>query len=368
MKLTADVQAVLDGGRTWGVQQADAVSFLRVLPADSVNMMIGSPPYCDARDYLEDGKNLNVARDCLAWVEWMLEVTEAAARACVGPIFWVAAGVTRDRNYWPACEGLLWEWFKRGGSHQLYRPCAWTRSGIPGSGGDDYLRADWEYVLCFKRPGKLPWSDNTAMGHPPKYAPGGEMSHRIVDGTRKNSFGIRTDVPVGSRTHGKKRTNETYRAVKTRLGRNMANGIPGSTKVSVVGKKHTKRTVTEDGDVMEEQFYEPPVIANPGNVINIPVGGLMLGSDLAHVNEAPFPEKLAAFFVRSFCAPGALCCDPFSGSGTTLKVALAHGRRFVGCDLRESQVNLSKRRAQEAVPWVKDDSIPGEPLPLFPEM
>ena len=29
------------------------------------------------------------------------------------------------------------------------------------------------------REGKLPWSDNTACGHPPKWAPGGEMSHRL---------------------------------------------------------------------------------------------------------------------------------------------------------------------------------------------
>ena len=60
-------------------------------------------------------------------------------------------------------------------------------------------------------------------------------------------------------------------------------------------------------------------------------------------------------------------CDPYSGSGTTLKAALTYGRRFVGSDLRESQVILSKRRAQEVTPWVKDESIPGPPLPLFDE-
>jgi DNA modification methylase len=41
-------------------------------------------------------------------------------------------------------------------------------------------------------------------------------------------------------------------------------------------------------------------------------------------------------------------CDPFSGSGTTAKVALALGRRFRGCDVREEAVLLSKQRAIEA--------------------
>ena len=90
--------------------------------------------------------------------------------------------------------------------------------------------------------------------------------------------------------------------------------------------------------------YRPPDIANPGNVIHCKVGGGNMGDKLCHENEAPFPESLAEFFVRSFCRPGGLVCDPFSGSGTTGAVSVRHGRRFVGCDVREDQVELSRRR------------------------
>lgn len=69
-----------------------------------------------------------------------------------------------------------------------------------------------------------------------------------------------------------------------------------------------------------------------------------MGDKLCHKNEAPFPEALAEFFVRSFCPPGGIACDPFSGSGTTGAMAVRHHRRFVGCDLRRSQVELSRRR------------------------
>lgn len=75
-----------------------------------------------------------------------------------------------------------------------------------------------------------------------------------------------------------------------------------------------------------------------------------MGSDLAHQNEAPYPEWLAEFFVLSFCSPGGVVCDPFVGSGTTAAVAVAHCRKFVGCDLRQSQVELAKQRVGQVTP------------------
>ncbi len=69
-----------------------------------------------------------------------------------------------------------------------------------------------------------------------------------------------------------------------------------------------------------------------------------MGHALAHENEAPFPEKLADFFIRSFCPPGGFVLDPFSGSGTTVAAALKAGRHGIGMDIRASQVELGNRR------------------------
>lgn len=272
------------------------------------DLTFGSPPYCDARTY-----GIDAQRGCVAWVEWMLQVLTELQRVTRGPVVINAAGVTRDRNYWPACEGLMWEWWKRGGECQLYRPCFWHRVGIPGSGGKDWFRADVEYVMCFKRPGRLPWSDNTAMGHPPKWAPGGEMSHRLSNGER-----VARDAWGGSGGIGR--------------GRN----VEGRHK-----KRHAKSNARGES---VEQIYTPPILANPGNLVHIKVGGGLLGNKLAHENEAPFPEALAEWFIRSLCPPGGRVLDPFSGSGTTACVAHRLGREGFGTDLRISQLELSRRR------------------------
>ena len=79
-------------------------------------------------------------------------------------------------------------------------------------------------------------------------------------------------------------------------------------------------------------------------MIHRQVGGGFMGSKLAHENEAPFPESLAEFFVLSFCPPGGWCLDPFSGSGTTSAVCRRFGRNCVGIDIRQSQIELSRRR------------------------
>jgi adenine-specific DNA-methyltransferase len=251
----------------------------------SVDLVLGSPPYCDARTY-----GIDAQRGCREWVDWMLDVTTEAARVSRGLVLWVCAGVTRDHLYWPAPEMLLAEWWKWGG--QCWRPVFWHRVGIPGSGGKQWFRADVEYVLAMKgAPGPIPWADNVAMGEPPKYGPGGAMSHRLTNG--------------GRRTHNPGRRSE--------------------------GKT-------------ENQTYIPPEKANPGNLVHTVVGGGHIGDWEAHENEAPYPEKLVEWFIRSCCPPGGRVCDPFSGSGTTVVEAVRLGRHGIGFDLRDSQVQLGRAR------------------------
>ena len=337
---------------TWTVEHADCLDFLRSLPADSVDLVLGSPPYEQARLYLEGGVNLGVARKTEAWVSWMVDVFQAAQQACRGLVAFVVAGQTKNYR-WSAGPALLAADLHRAGFN-LRNPPIFSRVGIPGSGGPDWLRGDYEWIICTSRPGKLPWSDNTAAGHPPKWTLGGEMSNRSVDGSRKNAHGVDTSRPIGTRPGGDKgkkgqSEKETYRAKLRTKGGSPKDGLceKGQERFGK-GRRITSGHV--NGDTPNDDTYDPPVLANPGNIIHLNVGGGVMGSKLCHENEAPFPEKLAEFFVRSFCPPGGLVVDPYSGSGTTGAVSVRNGRRFAGCDLRQSQVDLSRRRISGETP------------------
>ena len=90
--------------------------------------------------------------------------------------------------------------------------------------------------------------------------------------------------------------------------------------------------------------YPENAVTRPRDVLRATVGGGHLGSRLAHENEAPFPERLVEPLILALCPPDGTVLDPFCGSGTTLAVALRHGRHAIGVDVRSSQVELTKKR------------------------
>lgn len=103
--------------------------------------------------------------------------------------------------------------------------------------------------------------------------------------------------------------------------------------------------------------YPQNKLAQPRDVFKVTVGGGHLGSKLAHENEAPYPEKLVLPFVLTLTDPGDTVLDPFGGSGTTLAVALMHGRKVIGIDNRSSQIQLMRDRVKEARQRIKDGNI-----------
>jgi site-specific DNA-methyltransferase (adenine-specific) len=255
------------------VRQADACD-LSFLSSKSVDLVLGSPPYCDARTY-----GINAQRKLQQWVGWMVQVTLEALRVSRGPVVWVVNGVVRKGEYWPAAEELLCAVRSAGG--YLERPLIWHKNSPPNR--KDWWVNDWEFVVCIKHePGSVPYFDWRSVAKPPKYKAGGAFRQRQRNGRR-----------------------------------NRGNNYPQN------------------------------ALARPRDVLRACVGGGQMGSKLAHENEAPFPESLIEQILPVLCPPQGTVLDPFCGSGTTAAVAKRLGRGYVACDLRESQVELTKRRLKE---------------------
>jgi site-specific DNA-methyltransferase (adenine-specific) len=328
----------------------DCLEWLRSRPDNSVDLIFGSPPYEAARTY---GIDFKISGQ--DWVDWMVERWVEFDRVCRGLVAMVVEGQTR-KFQWSAVPALLMADLHRKGI-KLRKPPAFQRVGIPGSGGPDWLRNDYEFIVCSTR-GKLPWSDNTAMGHPPKWAPGGEMSYRNSNGTRRNQWGHSGGGDAGARKADGERTSQERPSHEVTTNRD-AYGFTPHVEPSETQRKNGKKRIqhADDGtvkgghrrDIPEQSTYAPPVLANPGNVIACKVGGGVMGDRLCHENEAPFPEAMAEFFVKSFCPPGGTVLDPYSGSGTTAAVALLNDRSAIGIDVRPEQIELARRRIRGQV-------------------
>lgn len=68
---------------------------------------------------------------------------------------------------------------------------------------------------------------------------------------------------------------------------------------------------------------------------------------VAFKHPAIFPEKLAADHIVSWSNEGDVVFDPMCGSGTTVKMAHALGRRYIGCDVSEDYISIARERIQK---------------------
>lgn len=291
----------------------DCLEWLQAQSDDSIDLIIGSPPYEDARTY-----GIDFSLKGQDWVDWMVKLWVEFDRVCKGLVCMVVEGKTRDFQ-WSATPALLMADLHRAGI-KLRKPPIYQRDGIPGSGGPDWLKNKYEFIVCSSK-GKLPWSNNTVCGHVPRFKPGGEFSYRIKDGDRVNLKKLMKEKGLNQRE--------------------------AAAELNLV----TRHTTSDhkDDDIVTQKTYVPPEKANPGNIIDCgAVGGGHLGSKKAHENEAPFPEKIPNFFIKSFCPKDGIVLDPFSGSGSTAACATILRREFVAIDIRKSQIELTQKRLREA--------------------
>lgn len=89
---------------------------------------------------------------------------------------------------------------------------------------------------------------------------------------------------------------------------------------------------------------------NPGNVWE--VDRVAFGSTNQSSHVAVYPEEITERIIRACSPPGGLILDPFSGSGTTPKVARSLDRRWIGVEVveeyaRESLVRLGYQQPSE---------------------
>lgn len=302
----------------------DYLDVVSQIQDNSIDLVFGSPPYEDCRTYGIDFKLKG--QD---WVDWMVEVVRESARISKGLVAFVVQGRTRKFK-WSCTPALLIADLHRAGFN-VRRPIIFQRYGVPGSGGREWLKCNHEYVVCVSKPGPLPWSDNTACGHIPKYGPGGPCCNRKKDGSRINQWG-----GTGKQTNRRKD------------GQTVNTTTPSHIFIEIIPQSKTGHGRGINGLLQTGKPYNPPTLCNPGDVVSLgAMGKGHMGSQFAHENEAPFPEKLAEFFIKSFCPPGGVVLDPFAGSGTSASVAKQNGRGYINVDIRQSQIELTQRRLEE---------------------
>jgi len=105
--------------------------------------------------------------------------------------------------------------------------------------------------------------------------------------------------------------------------------------------KNTNRL--KNGKLQETTDIKPvPEFSPRNNIWHYNVGKGFNSSDKeSHEHPAIFPEKLAEDHILSWSNEGDIILDPFSGSGTTCKMAKKNNRKYIGIEISEEYCKLS---------------------------
>lgn len=78
-------------------------------------------------------------------------------------------------------------------------------------------------------------------------------------------------------------------------------------------------------------------------------GGNNTTKDDVFAHPAVFPEKLADDHIISWSNPGDVVFDPFTGSGTTGKMALINNRKFIGIEISKEYCDIAEARIRKEI-------------------
>jgi site-specific DNA-methyltransferase (adenine-specific) len=123
---------------------------------------------------------------------------------------------------------------------------------------------------------------------------------------------------------------ETFNPLKTKTARSGEEMLVANKKADGVNKKvkgclNSEKTLT--------------------NIWEYAVGlGGSTNDKIAFKHPAIFPEKLVRDHIISWTNEGDIVLDPFSGSGTTCKVAKLLHRHYIGFEISKEYIEISKQR------------------------
>ena len=106
--------------------------------------------------------------------------------------------------------------------------------------------------------------------------------------------------------------------------------------------KNTNRL--KSGELKETTDIKPvPDFSPRNNIWKYNIGKGFNSSDKeSHQHPAIFPEQLAEDHILSWSNEGDIVLDPFSGSGTTCKMAKKNKRNYIGIDISEEYCKLAE--------------------------
>lgn len=318
---------------------------LTLVPDQSVQCVVTSPPYYGLRDYGVDGQigleptpaeyvaemvavfreiRRVLAGDGVLWLNLgdsyasQGGMTGVGPNATVGSTLRQSEGRTRPASVLAPKNllGIPWRvaFALQDDGWTLRNDIIWNKPNAMPESVTDRLSTRYEHMFLFSKSRRY-WFDLDPIREPLAYPDAADGS-RVFGGSNK---GEHHRTGPGS---SQRRTGNVYGA--------KPDAITGDTGRD--GRRF-------GGNATSTLGGGPPASGrNPGDVWTIPT------SPYPGAHFACFPPELARRCIIAGCPEGGTVLDPFAGSGTTLKVARSLGRKSIGIELNPDYLDIIRDR------------------------
>lgn len=321
--------------------QGDSLDVLKSISDESVDCCITSPPYWQKRQYENGGIGLEASYgeyitnlfDIIKEVKRVLKPTGA---------FWLNVG---DSYCNKSLAGIPWRIALRmiDDGWILRNNIIWSKHKGGMNPNKDRFGSVFEDFFFFVKNEKY-YFDADAIRSKPRKAM--VRNGAVVSATGVSGIRYRRQIEL-STSLSESEKGEALRSLDNVLERIKRGEISDFRMVI----RNEQRTTHSDSiklsgrakELKEKGFYflfYNPKGTMPGDVWDI----IPEDTQQRKQHFAPYPEELCVIPIKSTCPTDGVVLDPFSGTGTTMKVAYELGRKSIGIDLSNEYIKLAKER------------------------
>lgn len=263
----------------------------------SVNLVMTSPPYADARKSQYGG----VAPD--QYLDWIKPIAKEIKRVlALDGSFILNLGDITVKGETHLFTFDLPGMFVRELGYSFIDSFIWHKKNPPPGGYPNRFKDAWEFLYHFSLSPKIKFRP-FSVAQPAKE----ETIKRYLRSKENNQQSI---TATGS----------------------------GMTSPSIKMKRRLRNNGSKFGAVDSENLILPGNMAFPSNVL------YMSAETVNQGHSAPYPVEIPIFFIKALTDVGDVVYDPFTGSGTTGEAALRLDRKFIGSEILAKHVRKANNR------------------------
>lgn len=325
----------------------DCLNSLSLIPDNSIDCIITSPPYWGHRQY--SGGGIGLEPTYSEYIDNILKITDELFRTLkpTGSL-WLNIGDTyRNKKLlgvpWRVAIGMMddQKWILR-------NSVIWNKHKGGLDSSKDKLRNIHENIFHFVKSEKKYFYDTSKIRSDARKSivkNGSVISATGVSGVR---YKRQIELSTALSEYEKRNAFEALNKVLDRIKNNEISDF----RMIIRGQQRTTHSDSEKVSGRAKElaqkgfyflFYHPDGTL-PGDVWEI------IPEDSQKRREqhyAVYPEDICKIPILATCPAAGIILDPFSGSGTTSLVALKHNRKSIGLDISEEYIEFSKERINE---------------------